>query len=344
MAMPASLEDVQELRGAGRRAAELTRQLLAFARKQVIDPISLDLNSVVRGSEKLLGRLLREDVELTLELAPHLWAVRCDLGQVEQVIMNLSVNARDAMPGGGRLTIATSNVHAEEAHVAGHPGEWVRLSIRDTGSGIPPEAKDHLFEPFFTTKEQGRGTGLGLATVYGIVTQNQGRIDVDSTVGQGSVFNVWLPRWLGLPENAALTPAPVPSGGHEPLLVVEDEPQVRAITVRALRSAGYKVLECSSGAEALHLDRRELDAVRLLITDVVMPGMNGRSLAAELIRRFPALRVLFVSGYSDEAIATRGVVEGGVGLLQKPFTPSELLGRVRAALDGAAAPRHYACG
>jgi PAS domain S-box-containing protein len=332
-------EEVREIQGAAQRAADLTRQLLAFARKQVIDPVPLVLNDVVRGSEKLLRRVLGEDVDLRVALEPQLWATRCDPGQIEQVIMNLAVNARDAMPSGGRLAIETANARIDEEGARSRPGrapgDWVRLLIRDSGTGMSPEVKAHLFEPFFTTKPPGSGTGLGLATVYGIVKQLDGHVDVASEPGAGTTIDVWLPRTREAPV-AVAPPALAPvRGGTERLLVVEDDPLVREVTVRQLRGAGYDVLAATGPREALALDLAELDRVQLLVTDVVMPGGDGRTLAAELVRRRPALRVLYVSGYTPDVIATRGELDAPVELLHKPFTSAALLSRVRSLLDGA---------
>jgi PAS domain S-box-containing protein len=331
---PANAEDIQEIRAAGRRATELTRQLLAFARKQVIAPVSLDLNAVVRGSEKLLRRVLGEDVELVVKLQEGLWSTRCDPGQLEQVIVNLAVNARDALPRGGRITVETSNVDAHQAGArAPDARDHVRLVVRDAGTGMSPEVKAHLFEPFFTTKAQGRGTGLGLATVYGIVKQSDGCVHVDSEPGVGTSVEIWLPRSREAAATAPPTPPPAVVRGTERLLVVEDDPHVREVTVRSLRGGGYDVLVARSGEEALALDAAKARDVRLLVTDVVMPGVDGRALAGDLLRRHPALRVLYVSGYPQDALAEGGVLERGVELLPKPFTPAALLARVRAVLD-----------
>jgi PAS domain S-box-containing protein len=331
-------EEIREIHGAAQRAAELTRQLLAFARKQVIDPVPLVLNDVVRGSEKLLRRVLGEDVDVRVELDPQLWATRCDPGQIEQVIMNLAVNARDAMPRGGRLAIETANARLDEEGARRRPGrapgDWVRLLIRDSGTGMSAEVKAHLFEPFFTTKPPGAGTGLGLATVYGIVKQLDGHVEVASEPGAGTTIDVWLPRTREAPVAVSPSaPAPV-RGGTERLLVVEDDPLVREVTVRQLRAAGYEVLAATNPGEALALELADLNRVQLLVTDVVMPGGDGRTLAAELVRRHPALRVLYVSGYAPDVIAARGKLDERVEFLHKPFTSSALLSRVRSLLDG----------
>jgi two-component system, cell cycle sensor histidine kinase and response regulator CckA len=334
---PVKLEEIQEIRAAGERASGLTRQLLAFARKQVIAPVPLDLNAVVRDSEKLLRRVLDADVDLVVTLHPGLWSAHCDPGQIGQVILNLVVNARDAMPRGGRLAIETTNAVIDEDHVARYPGErpgdYVRLVIRDSGTGMSPEVKSHLFEPFFTTKAPGRGTGLGLATVYGIVKQSDGYAHVASEPGEGTAVEIWLPRTRDVAATVAPPRAPAEQRGTERLLVVEDDPHVREVTVRSLRGGGYEVLVAASGQEALAFGAERLRQVRLLVTDVVMPGLDGRALASELLRRHPALRVLYVSGYPQDAIAERGVLMAGVELLPKPFTASALLARVRAVLD-----------
>jgi two-component system cell cycle sensor histidine kinase/response regulator CckA len=331
----ANREDVEEIRLAARRAADLTRQLLAFARKQVIDPVVLDLNEVVRGAQKLLGRVLGEDIELRTALQSGLWSVRCDLGQMEQVIMNLAVNSRDAMPLGGLLSIESANVEVDEpfatAHPEARPGPHVRLTIRDSGHGMTPEVKAHLFEPFFTTKPRGKGTGLGLATVYGIVQQSGGYILANSAPDLGAAFAIYLPR-----ANEVPAPAPVPAradaeGGAETILVLEDDPQVREVTRRTLAAGGYRVLAASDGRAALELADREPGGVNLLLTDVILPGLDGPAVAKLLRERQSSLRVLFVSGYADDALGRRELDAGE--LLPKPFTPSVLLKRVRSILD-----------
>jgi two-component system, cell cycle sensor histidine kinase and response regulator CckA len=309
----------------------------------VIDPVVLDLNQILRGSEKLLRRVLGEDVALVVDLQPEPWTVRCDQGQMEQVIMNLAVNARDAMPRGGALRIETRNVDVTEGNIeltGGRPGHHVRLAVRDSGAGMSEEARAHLFEPFFTTKPRGQGTGLGLATVYGIVKQSGGHIRVESEPGRGTTFEMYFPQVEGRAVSVE-RPAVATTRGTETVLVVEDERPVREVTVRVLRSAGYRVLVAESGQAALDLDPRELATVRLLVTDVVMPGLDGREVAQALGRGCPGLRVLYVSGYAQDAVAQRGGLAPGTDLLEKPFTPSVLLGRVRAVLDrpeGAAVP------
>ncbi len=335
----ASPEDVEQIRAAGGRAQELTRQLLAFARRQVNTPVALDLNEAVRGSERLLRGVLGEGVRLTLELEPGLWTVRCDPGQVEQVILNLAMNARDAMPRGGALVLRTRNLVVDEAHAArdgeASTGEWAQLTVEDSGEGLSPEALEHVFEPFFTTKPRGSGTGLGLATVHGIVSQAGGHVHVRSTPGQGATFEVHFPRQHEAPRPSRPAPPAPAARGTETVLAVEDDPLVRDVTARALRGGGYRVLLAGSAAEALELEAGLAGPLGLLVTDVVMPGMDGRELADELRRRRPGLRVLFVSGYAQDIVGHHGVLDAGVELLQKPFNSGALLARVRAVLDAA---------
>jgi len=330
-------EDVKQIQAAGERARDLTGQLLAFARKQVIAPVTLDLNDVVQGSKKMLDRLLGEDVVLEVDLEPGLWSMHADPGQLQQVVLNLAVNARDAMPRGGRLTLETRNVShgAEEvARDSGHqPGDFIRLLIRDSGAGMTAEVKAHLFEPFFTTKEQGKGTGLGLATVYGIVKQASGYVRVESEPGRGSTFEIYFPRHESVPTPLPREPSRAVPRGSETILVAEDNAQVRNVIARGLRGAGYRVLLAASGAEALELLGQETGTVHLLITDVVMPGLDGRGLAEELRRRRPGVRVLYVSGYTHDILGHHGVLDTSVELLAKPFTTSSLLERVRSVLD-----------
>jgi len=334
------LEVVEEIADAGARARDLTSQLLAFARKRVIAPRPLDLNGLLGNLQKLLRRVIGEDVELLVTLQPDLWSVHCDPGQLEQVILNLAVNASDAMPTGGKLEFEARNVEVDGALIAKQPfmhaGPYVRLSIRDNGQGMSPEVKARVFEPFFTTKPIGKGTGLGLATVYGIVKQADGYILVESEPGKGATFTVYLPRSA---RSAVAQEKPVreeSARGTENVLVVEDDPQVRNVTVRSLRAGGYRVLVAGDGREALDLGSRTEEPLHLLVTDVVMPGLNGRAVAEALRRRHPGLRVLYVSGYAQEAIATRGVLEPGIELLPKPFSPDALLARARSVLDGRA--------
>jgi two-component system cell cycle sensor histidine kinase/response regulator CckA len=331
-------DSVKKVLGSGQRAAGLVRQLLAFSRKQVVQPVVLNLNDVMANLEKMLGRIIGEDVELHTIPAPGLWLTMADATQIEQVILNLAVNARDAMPNGGKLTIETANVTLDEAYAASHlgtrPGEYVLLAVSDTGAGMSDEVKSRLFEPFFTTKELGRGTGLGLATVYGIVKQGGGDIRVYSEEGLGTTFKVYLPR-IG---RAAAPAAPAPANaempaGRETVLLVEDDEAVRELARRVLRSLGYTLLEASDGQEALRLAAGHPGSIHLLLTDVVLPGMSGVDMAKQLIQARPGLKTLFMSGYTDNAIAHHGVLDPGIAFLQKPFGPMELARKVRAVLD-----------
>ncbi len=326
--------DVSLVLKTAERAAHLTRQLLAFSRKQVLAPRVLDLNGVVAGMTAMLRRLIGEDIELVTQLSPDLWGVKADPGQIEQVILNLAVNARDAMPGGGRLTIETANVDVEalQDRLPHAAGPHVMLAVRDTGHGMDVATRARIFEPFFTTKEPGKGTGLGLATVYGIVQQSGGQICVDSAPGAGASFVVYLPR----AEEAAGPAPPVaaataPRGGTETILLVEDEEDVRELAVDILGEAGYRVLAAADGHEALRI-AAGADAIALLLTDMVMPRMSGRQLADALVPGRPGLRVLYMSGYAGTA-AGRDTLQEGAPFLRKPFTPAELLGRVRAVLE-----------
>jgi PAS domain S-box-containing protein len=331
--------DVEEIKKATERAAALTRQLLAFSRRQVLQPRVLDLNAVIAGAEKLLRRLIGEDIRLVTRLDPALGAVRADAGQIEQVVMNLAVNARDAMEGGGTLTIETRNAevlgsHREPDRDAMPPGRYVQIRVRDTGTGIDAETKRHIFEPFFTTRELGKGTGLGLATVYGIVKQSGGYIWVDSDPGRGALFTVDLPQ-VGVHDGDAEAGGDDGAGhvGTETVLVVEDEAQVRTVAREALRSHGYTVLEASDADVAIRVARGSKQAIDLLLTDVVMPGLSGGQLAEILTAERPGLRVLFMSGYTDDALGPHGVLRPGVNYLQKPFSPDLLAQKVREVLD-----------
>jgi PAS domain S-box-containing protein len=332
--------DVEEIRKATERAAALTRQLLAFSRRQVLQPKVVDLNAVIANAEKLLRRLIGEDIALVTRLEPALGAVRADAGQLEQVIMNLAVNARDAMQTGGALTLETQNVviaattlAAEERIVV--PGRYVLLRVRDTGTGMDAETRRHLFEPFFTTRDKGKGTGLGLATVYGIVKQSGGFIWVDSEPGRGSSFRIYLPRVdeAAPPAAPGAAAAEPPAAGTETILVVEDEDAVRAVAREALRRQGYRVLEAANAEAALVVAAGFAGHIGLLLTDVVMPGLSGRALADRLAALRPRTRVLYMSGYTDDAIVQHGVLEPGLSFLQKPFTPDVLAQRVREELD-----------
>ncbi len=319
-------------------AASLTRQLLAFSRRQVLLPEVVDLNTVVVNVSTMWRWLIGEDIEVSISLTPGLGHIKADPGQLEQVLMNLAVNARDAMPQGGQLTIETANVELDEAYARTHlgvrAGQHVRLTVQDTGCGMDAETQAHIFEPFFTTKEPGKGTGLGLSTVYGIVTQSGGHISVTSTLGQGTTLTIDLPRIDDpLTSLSPDLPQTSPPEGTETVLLVEDEGTVRSVAREVLQIVGYTVLEAASGEEALQRAAQHSGAIHLLLTDVVMPGMSGRELAERLIGDYPALEVLYLSGYTDEAIAHHGVLHAGIELLHKPFTPDALARRVREVLD-----------
>ncbi len=329
---------VEEIRKAGERAATLTQQLLAFSRKQVMQPEVLDLNLIVGNMEKMLRRLIGEDIDLVTMLAEELGRVKADPGQIEQVMMNLAVNARDAMPHGGKLTIETANIVVDETYTHRHfgmkSGPYVMLAVSDTGMGMDEKTRSRIFEPFFTTKERGKGTGLGLATVYGIVKQSGGEIWVYSEPGHGSVFKVYLPRVDEVVAGSELRPGP--SGlprGQETLLLVEDEEAVRTLSRQVLEMCGYTVLEARHGEEALLLCEQYQAPIHLLVTDVIMPQMSGYELAQRLLPLRPELKVIYTSGYTDDAIVHHGVLEPGLFFLQKPFTPNSLASKVREVLD-----------
>ena len=331
--------DVEEIRKASERAASLTRQLLAYSRRQMLQPEVLDLNVVVAEMDKMLRRLIGEHIALVTVLSPDLGRVRADPNQIEQVLVNLAVNARDAMAnvGGGKLTIETANVDLDEAFAQAHlgsvPGPFSMIAVSDTGSGMDATVRAHLFEPFFTTKEVGKGTGLGLATVYGIVKQSDGYISVHSEPGRGSSFKIYLPR-IATPAGPA--PAPPKSGpgrGTETILVVEDEPAVLALSRRALEAQGYVVLAASDPSAAMRLFELHGGTIHLLLTDVVMPGLSGRDLADRLTARRPGMRVLYMSGYPGDAVVQHGELPSGSAFLQKPFSPDALARKVRDVLD-----------
>src|SRR5438445_1650270 len=331
-------DDVAQIRKAAEGAAALTRQLLAFSRQQVLEPKVLDLKATVAGTEKLLKRLIGEDVQLTTSVAPDLGAVKADPGQLEQIIINLAVNARDAMPTGGRLTIEAANAEMDEVYVRSHaparPGRYVMLAMSDTGIGMDEQTKARIFEPFFTTKESGKGTGLGLATGYGIVKQAGGFIWVYSEPGRGTSFKVYLPRVDEAADPPVARPAMAePRRGAETVLVVEDAAAVRMVTRQVLERYGYTVLEAPNGETALRLAAKHHGPIQLLLTDVVMPGLSGRQLAEQLSRLRPVMKVLYVSGYADNAIVHHGILDSGVAYLQKPFTPESLARRARDVLD-----------
>jgi two-component system cell cycle sensor histidine kinase/response regulator CckA len=331
-------EDIQQIREAGLRAAELTRQLLAFSRRQLFQVRSLSLNDVVIHSERMLQPLMGDDVEIRLGLSPTLAHTRADAGQLEQVLLNLAVNARDAMPSGGTLTLTTATVEVGDDAAArwGHlvPGAYVTLSVQDTGTGMSPEVQERIFEPFFTTKGPGQGTGLGLSTVYGIVKQSGGHIFVSSEPGGGSTFTIYLPASAPAPEPApAEPPGQEAQGTSETVLLVEDEDLVRQLTREILLRNGYRVLEAADGAEALRVVTQYEGEIDLMVTDVVMPRMSGNELVGHARPLRPGMRVLYVSGYSEEAIARHGQLTEGIELLSKPFTPGVLTAKVRQILD-----------
>jgi PAS domain S-box-containing protein len=335
--------DLVEVRKAATGAATLTRQLLAFSRQQVLEPKVIDLNEVVAGAGQMLKRLIGEDIDLVTALSPDLGAVKVDPGQVEQVIMNLAVNARDAMPDGGKLTIETATVTLGQDYADAHrvvpPGSYVLLSVSDSGSGMDEAVKARLFEPFFTTKEQGKGTGLGLATVYGIVKQSGGFIWVYSEVGHGTTFKIYLPLVDEAVSGEPTSPPPASLHGTETILVAEDAVAVRSVAREVLRRHGYHVLAAAEGREALMAADRHPGPIHLLITDVIMPEMSGRQVADRLKERRPTIKVLFVSGYTDDAIVRHGILEPGISFLQKPFSPESLARKVREVLDAPSLPR-----
>jgi PAS domain S-box-containing protein len=336
--------DIERIEDASERAAGLVRQLLAFSRRQVLQPKVLDLNSIVVGLDKLLRRLMDEDIEMVTLASKSVGTIKADPGQIEQVIMNLVVNARDAMPDGGRLTIETANVDLDASYAKDHatvrPGRYVMLVVSDTGIGMSADTVAHIFEPFYTTKESGRGTGLGLSTVYGIVKQSGGYIWVYSEPGKGSAFKVYLPRVDEPAEALPRGKAPAANRkGTETVLLVEDDPQVRELTRTVLAAQGYFIIEAASPEDAERICENDRAETHLLLTDVIMPGMSGRELAKRLTARLPRLRVLYMSGYTYNIIAHGGTLEAGVAFLQKPFTPSALVEKVREVLDAVAPVR-----
>jgi PAS domain S-box-containing protein len=329
---------VDEILKSSSRATQLTRQMLAFSRRQVLQPKVLDLNGVVQNMESLLRRLIGEDIDLRTSTGPNLGAVRADQGQIEQVIMNLAVNARDAMPKGGMLTIETRNVVLDEKYNDRHgrmrSGPHVMLSVSDSGSGMDAETQSHLFEPFFTTKDKDKGTGLGLATVYGIVKQSGGDVWVYSEPGRGSSFKIYLPRIDQSPDEASPAAAQgVSQNGTETVLLAEDSDVVRRLLKELIQSNGYKLLEARHGVEALQLAKDYDGRIDLLVTDMVMPQMGGRELAEQLLPLRPQMKVLYMSGYTEDAIVRHGVMDAGTAFLEKPFTPDSLAKKIRELLD-----------
>ena len=324
---------MQEIHAAGERAARLTRQLLAFSRRQVLELRIVDLNDVVVGMENMTRRLLGEDIVLKIGLAMPLGQVKVDVGQIEQVILNLALNARDAMPQGGTLTIATANAE-ERLRPSEAPQHTVMLSVSDTGSGMDEATQQRAFEPFFTTKAVNKGTGLGLATVFGVVEQSGGRVSLSSELGRGTTFVIHLPRCDEDPPAPRVSLRPPTSERRtETILLVEDEAQVRKLIRAVLTTEGYRVLDAGDPLEALRLSENESGEIDLLVTDVVMPTMNGRELAELLRRTRTRTKVLYLSGYTDDAIAQHGVLDAHIALLQKPVTPDALLSHVREVLD-----------
>ena len=331
-------DDLAEIQKAAERSADITRQLLAFARRQTVTPVLLDVNRTVTDMKKMLQRLIGENINLICIPGRDLWPVRMDPGQIDQILANLCVNARDAIEGVGKVTLETQNVVIDEASCADQgdcsPGDYVLLTVSDDGCGISPELHAHLFEPFFTTKEIGKGTGLGLATVYGIVKQNRGFITVESAPGQGTTFNIYLPRHItGKDPAQATAPGRPEAQGHETILLVEDEPAILKLTTIMLERLGYTVLPAGRPGEAIHLAREHAGTIHLLMTDVVMPEMNGRDLAKNLLSVYPDIKRLFMSGYTADIIAHQGVLDEGVHFIQKPFYKNELASKVREALD-----------
>ncbi len=332
---------LEEVRKAGERGISLTRQLLAFSRQQVLEPKVVSLNHIVSDTVKMLQHVLGEDIVMTTLLSPQLGSVKADPAQIEQVLLNLAVNARDAMPTGGKLTIETSNIYLDEAyvhrHVVGQPGPYVLLAVSDTGKGMDAETQAHAFEPFFTTKEKGKGTGLGLATVYGIVKQSGGYIWLYSEPEKGTAFKIYLPRVdeAATRERVRERTSQAPAG-METVLLLEDEPALRELVQQWLVGLGYVVLEAQGGVEALEISKNYNGPIHLLLTDVVMPGMSGRDLAERIVPSRPEMKVLYISGYTNDAIVRHGVLQPGVVFLQKPFTRQSLANKVRETLDAAA--------
>src|SRR5438270_9200997 len=334
---------LEEIKKAGDRAANLTRQLLAFGRKQILQPLPINLNDVVTDMNKMLRRLIGEDIQLTAKLDLSLERIKADPGQIEQVLVNLVVNARDAMPQGGNLTIETATVELGQEYAGRHmgvlPGQYVMLAVSDTGTGMDEATQARIFDPFFTTKEKGKGTGLGLSTVYGIVKQSNGYVFVQSEVGAGTTFYVYLPRVEDTAEELTpALPAQSEAGGCETVLLVEDEESVRELVRLTLASRGYQVLEAENGECGLRIAESFKEHIDILITDVVMPGIGGRELARKLLLLRPGISVLYLSGYTEDAVVTRGALGPRTAFLQKPFTLQNLAKKVREVLLSRSAP------
>jgi two-component system, cell cycle sensor histidine kinase and response regulator CckA len=331
--------ELQEIWKAANHSADLTRQLLAFARKQMVSPKVIDLNETIEGMLKMLRRLIGEDIDLIWRPGPGLWPIKIDPAQIDQILANLCINSRDAIKDVGKVVIQTETASFGDIGCTAHPdcipGEYVLLAVKDDGCGMGKQTLDNLFEPFFTTKEVGKGTGLGLATVYGIVKQNNGFIDVQSTPGEGTIISIGLPRHAGDFGNSQITGSTTTAQkGSETILVVEDEPGVLKMTTMMLKRLGYAVLTAKTPGEAIRLSAELSGKIELLITDVVMPEMSGRDLAKSLLRLYPNLKILFMSGYTADVISHHGVLEEGLNFIRKPFFKHELAAKVRETLDG----------
>lgn len=340
---PDLLDDVNAIRSAAIRASDLVRQLLAFGRKQILQPDVVDLNDIVTGMDRLLSRLLGEDIFLVVDLDPSPAPIYADPGQIEQVIINLALNARDAMPSGGTLTITTlrKTLEGPEESNPGQciAGKYAVLRIADTGTGMPESDLRYIFEPFFTTKEVGRGSGLGLASVHGIVTQSGGGIEVESSPGQGTTFEAYFPVSRHKSESAQLTHEPLLEGGGETILVIEDEEGVRKITTFALQTAGYTVLAARDGYEAIRISESTKDPIQLILSDVVMLGMNGVEVVNRILVRRPSTKILFMTGYTEDAVIARGMKAGEFSVLLKPFRSRDLISKVQDVLNDPPLPR-----
>jgi CheY-like chemotaxis protein len=327
-------EDLQEILNAGNKAAALTRQILTFSRKQIIQPKVININDLIKTMIKMLKRLMGENISIIMHLAPDLGNILVDIDQMGQVIMNLLVNASDAMPNGGSVIIETKNIYLSTEMIRGNntPGDYIQISITDTGTGMDDHQLSHLFEPFYTTKEQGKGTGLGLSTVYGIVQQCKGEISVYSHLETGTTFNVYFPQ-ISLPASKITAQNSIPPAilkGHETILVVEDESYLRKSILRVLTSSGYTVLDSEDPLHALDISRNYSKEIHMLLTDIIMPKMAGNELADIITQERSSILVLFMSGYSEKAIDIQGVLKEGLNFLSKPFSPSDLLWKIRA--------------